>query len=1091
MDLVSQNLLLTSGGKKDSTYVDDVFSTYLYTGTGGAQRIDNGLKLGNANAGNSVDFGGFGESSDYLQMAHTTDLCFGNGDFTIECWAFAEKHDGWNAVFGNWNNGNPADGYALETVSGDLEFYWYNAAGSYTLVQGAAVPVGEWSHLCVCRSGNTLRVFVNGTMYGSGVSMTEGIRDGTTDFTIGGRVAGGGWWDGNITNLRVTKGQALYTANFTPSTEPFTTTSQGATSSNVKLLCCNKDTVTGSIVTPGTITAFGSPTASNFGTGTASDGEGGMVWIKGRSIGTSNVINDTVRGAGNRISSNSANESASSTAFLSSFNSSGFSVGTDNDVSYNGQTFASWSFRKQKGFFDIVTYTGDGTDRQIAHSLGSVPGSIFVKRTDQAHNWGVYHRGLNKGVTPEKYRQRLNIAGQEDGNNDNGKSYWNNTAPTSTHFTVSGGAGSNFNTNVSGATYVAYLFAGGASDEPGAARSVEFDGTGDYLSLASSSDLAMGTGDFTVEGWFKVNSGSNYAFWMNGANGLGGDLGVCVWYYSGSSYGLTFNNGSDQTTNVHPQTGQWFHLAYVRSSGTTSLYYNGKLLKSASNTINYTNQTFVIGGYTSTSYLMNGAVSNFRIVKGTAVYTSSFNPPTQGLTDITNTKLLCCNKNTVTGSTVTPGTITSNGNPQSSTDTPFDDPAGYKFGEEGDQNIIKCGNFVTDSSNGFTLDLPWEPQWLLFKQNNANNNWIILDSMRGWTADGVVDMLYPNVANTESSGSGYEKLLGNTIRFQGYGNNYDFMYIAIRRPDGLVGKPPVTGTEVFAMDTGKGSSTIPNFDSGFPVDLSLVRNPSTTSSWWAGTRLTQGKEIKVNGAEAQINWQYNVYDSNVGWQNYSGHTSSNQQSWMWKRNAGFDVVAYKGYDPAGVRAIPHNLGKVPEMIWMKARDYAGGWYVYHKGLNGGTNPEQYHLRVNSSNAEVNSANAWADTAPTSTHWTVGNDNAGNGTYDYIAMLFASVDGISKVGSYTGNASASGPTITLGFAPRFILIKCASVGGTNWFVYDTLRGLTAGNDKRLYLNTNGGQDTADDIDPSATGFQVVSTWDQLNDNNAKYIYYAHA
>ena len=193
--------------------------------------------------------------------------------------------------------------------------------------------------------------------------------------------------------------------------------------------------------------------------------------------------------------------------------------------------------------------------------------------------------------------------------------------------------------------------------------STYFDGTGDYLETPSSLDFTMGTGDFTVEGWFKVNGGSNYAFWMNGANGLGGDLGVCVWYYSGSSYGLTFNNGSDQTTNVHPPTGQWFHLAYVRSSGTTSLYYNGRLLKSASNTINYTNQTFVIGGYSSTSYLMNGSISNFRVVKGTAVYTESFRPPTQPLTNITNTKLLCCNNSSPTGSTVTPSTITAHGNP--------------------------------------------------------------------------------------------------------------------------------------------------------------------------------------------------------------------------------------------------------------------------------------------------------------------------------------------------------------------------------------------------------------------------------------------
>ena len=100
-------------------------------------------------------------------------------------------------------------------------------------------------------------------------------------------------------------------------------------------------------------------------------------------------------------------------------------------------------------------------------------------------------------------------------------------------------------------------------------------------------------------------------------------------------------------------------------------------------------------------------------------------------------------------------------------------------------------------------------------------------------------------------------------------------------------------------------------------------------------------------------------------------------------------------------------------------------------------------------------------------------------------------GISKCGYYTGNASSSGPTITLGFAPRFILIK-STAGATNWFVYDTARGLTSGNDARIYLDlTNAETTTADDVDPTATGFQIVTTWDQLNGNNENYIYYAHA
>ena len=128
-------------------------------------------------------------------------------------------------------------------------------------------------------------------------------------------------------------------------------------------------------------------------------------------------------------------------------------------------------------------------------------------------------------------------------------------------------------------------------------------------------------------------------------------------------------------------------------------------------------------------------------------------------------------------------------------------------------------------------------------------------------------------------------------------NNEDFIYIAIRRSDGHVGKPPELGTSVFAMDTGNNSSTIPAFDSGFPVDFALMRQPATSESWYTGARLmsgpTGGRYLKTDSTSAQntnieSNW---VFDSNTGWvKSYS----SSYQSWMWKRHAGFDVVAYKG-----------------------------------------------------------------------------------------------------------------------------------------------------------------------------------------------------
>ena len=413
-------------------------------------------------------------------------------------------------------------------------------------------------------------------------------------------------------------------------------------------------------------------------------------------------------------------------------------------------------------------------------------------------------------------------------------------------------------------------------------------------------------------------------------------------------------------------------------------------------------------------------------------------------------------------------------------------------------------------TTGPEVYLGFEPQWLLIKDTTSAYDWSIFDIMRGivigqtaYTPNGNDALLRPNLTAVEATAqrlnltsTGFKL----TIDHNHVNRNGDtYIYMAIRRPDPLVGKPAEAGTDVFAMDVGNSNSTIPCFDSGFVVDYALSKQPAQTQYWQSTSRLTGTGNLETNQTRAEESYGAYVWDSNVG-----AHLGrdSNWQAWMWKRHAGFDVATYvgnSGGDTSGdSQVISHNLGKVPEMIWVKAREGGSGyWGVGHKDLNSGTNPWHYRLLLNENYNESvgsgsNSSWYWNDTPPTATTFSVGEiSNTNENNTNFLAMLFASVDGISKVGSYTGNASASGPTITLGFAPRFIIIKCASVGGTNWFVYDTLRGLTAGNDKRLYLNTTAGQDTADDIDPSATGFQVVSTWDQLNGNNATYIYYAHA
>ena len=213
--------------------------------------------------------------------------------------------------------------------------------------------------------------------------------------------------------------------------------------------------------------------------------------------------------------------------------------------------------------------------------------------------------------------------------------------------------------------------------------------------------------------------------------------------------------------------------------------------------------------------------------------------------------------------------------------------------------------------------------------------------------------------------------------------------------------------------------------------------------------------------------------------------SSTTQAWTWKRHAGFDVVTYTGDLVAG-RQIPHSLNKIPEMLWVKRRNDPSDWIVWHKGLNGGTNSGQYYMSLNSTAAESSACYYWNNTTQNSkTFFTLGGNASVNGENDtFIAMLFASVDGVSKVGSYSGPGGVV--TITTGFQPIFIMVKKAN-GAGGWHVFDTTRGMGSGNDPLLYLNNTGAQITVDYVTPNSTGWSTTSG----NLSEGDYIYYAHA
>ena len=279
---------------------------------------------------------------------------------------------------------------------------------------------------------------------------------------------------------------------------------------------------------------------------------------------------------------------------------------------------------------------------------------------------------------------------------------------------------------------------------------------------------------------------------------------------------------------------------------------------------------------------------------------------------------------------------------------------------------------------------------------------------------------------------------------------------------------------------------------GFVTDWFWERGAYNASgnSFQCSQRLTQtALTFSSTAAEGgPYGAPYLMFDYNDGFlSNLAGNISPGLM-YGFRRAPGFmDVVCYTGTGVATTQA--HNLGAVPELMIGKSRSGTFDWCVYHKDVG---NTKAIYL--NSNGLPVTSSDFWQDTTPTSSVFTIGNINRLNTNGNtYVAYLFASVPGVSKVGSYTGNGSSQ--TINCGFTngARFILIKRTDSAG-NWCVWDSARGIVTGDDPVLSLNNNFAQnDTTDDVDPHSTGFIVnsVSPGREINLNGSTYIYLAIA
>ena len=424
------------------------------------------------------------------------------------------------------------------------------------------------------------------------------------------------------------------------------------------------------------------------------------------------------------------------------------------------------------------------------------------------------------------------------------------------------------------------------------------------------------------------------------------------------------------------------------------------------------------------------------------------------------------------------------------------------FGLTNTDNVVSCGSYVGTGEIGNTITVGYEPQWVMIKASSgtsaASQDWYIYDVMRGMPVGNAINdnRLMANLSSAEAS---YPEI-GPTAtgfvceatgaRLNESGTTY--IYIAIRRGPMKV---PTDATKVFSPFT-TAAATGTAVTTNFPVDFQLYKYRAGIDYWFDVDRLrgvnstttgnttpwldTTATTAEATATNVSRNW------GNTGFEVPGIVGGASNVFYSFQRAPGFfDEVCYTGTGVAGL-AITHNLNVVPELMIVKARSNGAWWPVYCAPLSiSGTTV----LGLNYADAAF--ASAQFNGAPTASTFQLASSGSTNtASQTYVAYLFATCPGVSKVGSYTGTGATQ--TIACGFAAgaRFVLIKRTDSTG-DWYVWDSARGMVSGTDPSLLLNSTAAEVNANSVYAITTGFQIVSTAAGINASGGSYIFLAIA
>lgn len=669
------NVLLLPGngtnGAQNNTFLDSSTNAFSITRNGNTTQ-GTFSPFSQTGWGNYFDGGG-----DSLSIADNAAWNMGSGDFTAEAWIYPTSFANEAMIMGQWSGdlGGTGLNWALMLSSGSTGYLRLitSSNGSGVLFDLStstfALSLNAWQHVAAVRNGNTYTIYVDGVSRAT-TTNASALFDATNAFTIGSESnTPSQYFTGYISNVRVVKGTAVYTSNFTPSTTALTAIS------GTSLLTCQSNRFIDNSSNAFAITRNGdvsvqafspfNPTAAwsastNGGSGyfdgsgdylnTASNaafafGSGSFtieMWVYSGANGTSTRLGGN--GAGGSFTTNrwiiATSTAANPNKFtLAAFNTSPIdllvSTSTFNNsqwmhvaIARSGNAWAMWVNGAREAYVASNSAALDGGSSEVfnlgrsnlsgdADWAGYVSGFKMVKGTavyDPASTTITVPTAPPTNTTNTSLLLNYTNAGIYDATSKNDLETVGNAQISTTQSKFGG-------------------------------SSMYFDGTGDFANTAPTVDLEFGSGDFTIEGWIYPVVTTRMALY-HGSSGSDWSLGIdfqnqklCVW---ASSNGTTWNlinadGGGNGIGTITISANAWTHVAFVRSGTTWQTYINGvrdlNLTGISGSIVNRATSAKSIAKWwfsngSGAPGVWNGYIQDFRITKGLARYTSNFTPPT-------------------------------------------------------------------------------------------------------------------------------------------------------------------------------------------------------------------------------------------------------------------------------------------------------------------------------------------------------------------------------------------------------------------------------------------------------------------------------